>query len=104
MPLNDCLEKIRNFISAPQKQQSKGMFRVTVVPFEDKCSINCGKRFAELLSTNPLFEVNYCNETFPKGFRTYAKTSSSTLIYRDVIFLILSIRATVYWKKNTVMC
>lgn len=68
MPLNNCLEKIRTFISAPQKERRNGMFRVTVVPFEDKCNINCGKRFAELLSTNPLFEVNYCNETFPKGF------------------------------------
>ena len=55
-------------MSAPQKPQRQGMFRVTVVAFEDKCNLNCGKRFAELLSSNPLFEVNFCNETFPKGF------------------------------------
>ena len=68
MPLNDCIEKICKFINAPQKEQRKGMFRVTIVPFEDKCNINCGRRFAEILGKNPLFEVSYYNEAFPKGF------------------------------------
>lgn len=68
MPLNDYFNNIRSYMSAPQKPQRQGMFRVTVVAFEDKCNLNCGKRFAELLSSNPLFEVNFCNETFPKGF------------------------------------
>lgn len=51
--------------SAPQLE---GLFRVAVVAFEDKCSLNCGWRFAELLHRNALFDVHFFNEPFPKSF------------------------------------
>ncbi|MBQ9271363.1 MAG: hypothetical protein IJ218_03765 [Alphaproteobacteria bacterium] len=68
MPLNTCLENIRRFLFAPTKETSEAIFRVTVVAFEDKCNLNCGRRFAEILKHNPLFEVNFFDEAFPKGF------------------------------------
>ena len=46
----------------------EGLFRVTVVAFEDNCSLNCGWRFAELLQRNRLFDVQFFNEPFPKSF------------------------------------
>lgn len=69
MSLNSCLNNIRNFINTPSSEkQEKGIFRVTVVTFEDRCNLNCGRRFADLLSNNKLFEVNFYDEAFPKGF------------------------------------
>lgn len=68
MSLNDRLSDIRNFMNTPPKAEKNGIFRITVVPFEDKCNLNCGKRFAELLQQNPAFDVNFLNEEFPKGF------------------------------------
>lgn len=68
MPLNSCLENIRHFLSAEKKETTEAMYRVTVVAFEDKCNLNCGRRFADILQKNPLFEVNFFDETFPKGF------------------------------------
>ena len=68
MSLNNHLNTIRDFINPPRKTEKTGIFRVTVVPFEDRCNLNCGKRFAEMLSINPLFEVTFLNENFPKGF------------------------------------
>ncbi len=46
----------------------EGLFRVTVVAFEDKCSLNCGWRFAELLQRNRLFDVYFFNEPLAKSF------------------------------------
>ena len=68
MALNNCLENIRHFLSATPKETPQSMFRVTVVAFEDKCNLNCGRRFADILQKNPLFDVNFFTETFPKGF------------------------------------
>ena len=68
MPINNCLENIRRFLSAEKKETSSALFRVTVVAFEDKCNLNCGRRFADILQKNPLFDVNFFAETFPKGF------------------------------------
>ena len=68
MSLNSCLDNIRNFLTAPKIETAEKMFRVTVVAFEDRCNLNCGKRFAEMLKQNPLFEVNFFDENFPKGF------------------------------------
>lgn len=68
MPLNSCLENIRRFLTAPKTETPISMYRVTVVAFEDKCNLNCGRRFADILKKNPLFEVNYFDEAFPKGF------------------------------------
>lgn len=45
-----------------------GLFRITVVAFEDKCNLNCGLRFAEVLKQNELFDVNFFNEPFSKSF------------------------------------
>ncbi len=58
---------IRNFISAKEKND-RALFRVTVVAFEDKCNLNCGLRFAELLKRNKLFDVTFFNEPFAKNF------------------------------------
>ena len=58
---------IRNFISAKEKSD-RALFRVTVVAFEDKCNLNCGLRFAELLKRNKLFDVTFFNEPFAKNF------------------------------------
>ena len=68
MPFNRCIENIRKFLTAPKTETKDSIFRVTVVAFEDKCSMNCGRRFAEILKHNPLFEVNFFDEAFPKGF------------------------------------
>lgn len=68
MALNIGIGNLRNLTSSPQKAEQTGMFRITIVAFEDKCNINCGKFFAELLKQNPLFDVTFFNETFPKGF------------------------------------
>jgi len=68
MPFNDCLTNIRNFIHTPKKGSKGGMFRVTVVAFEDRCNINCGRVLAELLGQSDLFEVQFFDEIFPKGF------------------------------------
>lgn len=60
---------LRNIYNANFRSQEQiGMFRVTVVAFEDRCNLNCGLRFAELLKQNTLFDVNFLNEPFPKGF------------------------------------
>ena len=67
MALN-CLENIRRFLSADKKESAPALFRVTVVAFEDRCNLNCGRRFADILQKNPLFDVNFFGETFPKGF------------------------------------
>jgi hypothetical protein len=56
------------FKSTHQSAPLEGLFRVTVVAFEDKCNLNCGLRFAELLQRNRLFDVNFFNEPFAKGF------------------------------------
>ena len=68
MPLNNCLDNIRRFLTTPKSEAEDKMYRVTVVAFEDKCNLNCGRRFAEILKKNPLFEVNFFDEAFPKGF------------------------------------
>ena len=56
------------FKPAAATPQLEGLFRVAVVAFEDKCSLNCGWRFAELLHRNALFDVHFFNEPFPKSF------------------------------------
>ncbi|MBR1600552.1 MAG: hypothetical protein IJ677_03135, partial [Alphaproteobacteria bacterium] len=52
----------------PIHNEQNDMFRITVVSFEDRCNLNCGLRFAELLKKNRLFKVDFLNEPFPKGF------------------------------------
>jgi hypothetical protein len=66
MSLNVGLKNISDGASSSRMQDN--MFRVTVVAFEDRCNLNCGLRFAELLKQNSLFNVNFVNEPFPKGF------------------------------------
>ena len=39
MPFNHCIENIRKFLIAPKTETKDSIFRVTVVAFEDKCSI-----------------------------------------------------------------
>lgn len=56
------------FKSSRSKTSAEKLFRVTVVAFEDNCSINCGKRFAELLIDNQYFDVDFFNEPFSKSF------------------------------------
>lgn len=68
MLLNNCFDNICNSKKPQQKTEMQGVFKVTVVAFEDRCNVNCGKHFADLLGHNSLFEVNFCNEVFPKGF------------------------------------
>lgn len=68
MPLNAQISQIKHFIGNETSTLSQGMLRVTVVAFEDRCNLNCGMHFAELLKSNPLFEVKFFNEHFPKGF------------------------------------
>lgn len=68
MSLNISLDNIRKFLNLPRAETTESIFRVTVVAFEDKCNMNCGRRFAEILKNNPLFDVNFFDESFPKGF------------------------------------
>lgn len=68
MPFASNLLNIRNFLSGTEQKKKDGLFRVTVVAFEDKCNLNCGLRFAELLKRNNLFDVTFFNEPFAKGF------------------------------------
>lgn len=68
MPLNISLDNIRKFLNLPRTETTESIFRVTVIAFEDKCNMNCGRRFAEILKHNPLFDVNFFDESFPKGF------------------------------------
>ena len=68
MSFNACLSNIRKFLSAPATDDQTGIFKVTVVEFEDRCNLNCGLRFAELLKSNNLFDVVFCRDSFPKGF------------------------------------
>lgn len=68
MPLNNCLENIYNFLGNSKKSEPAHLFRITVVAFEDKCNLNCGLRFVELLKRNTMFDVQFFGEPFPKGF------------------------------------
>ncbi|MBQ9034359.1 MAG: hypothetical protein IJ099_00155 [Alphaproteobacteria bacterium] len=56
------------FKSLRAKAESVALFRVAVIAFEDNCSINCGRRFADLLKKNIQFEVLFFNEPFSKTF------------------------------------
>ena len=62
------LSGIRDFLSGTKTAKTDALFNVTVVAFEDRCNLNCGYRFAELLGKNELFNVTFFNEPFPKGF------------------------------------
>ncbi len=62
------LLNIRNFFNNSEQDKDTGIFRVTVVAFEDKCNLNCSMRFAELLKRSNMFEVNFFNESFSKSF------------------------------------
>lgn len=62
------LSGLRNILPSVKTKISEGLFNVTVVAFEDKCNLNCGRRFADLLSSNPIFNVTFFSEPFPKGF------------------------------------
>ena len=64
MNINSHLSSLLN----NRKKTEEALFRVTVVAFEDKCSLNCGLRFAELLKQNKLFEVTFFKEKFSKNF------------------------------------
>lgn len=68
MSFSPNLLNIKNFLSSSKKKADDGLFRVTVVAFEDKCSLNCGLRFAELLKRSNLFDVTFFNEPFSKNF------------------------------------
>lgn len=68
MTFGPNLLNIRNFLNLPKKKATDGLFRVTVVNFEDRSAINCGLRFAELLKRNSMFDVTFFNESFSKNF------------------------------------
>ncbi|MBR3502113.1 MAG: hypothetical protein IKO06_04325, partial [Alphaproteobacteria bacterium] len=68
MPFNDCLNNIRKFIRSPQQNDKEGIFKITVVAFEDRCNTNCGKVLVDLLKQSNLFTVQFFDEMFPKGF------------------------------------
>ena len=68
MPLSSCLNNIRNFINGPKKDETVGLFQITVAAFEEKSGLNCAKHFAQMLSKNKLFSVKFFDEPFPKGF------------------------------------
>ena len=57
-----------NLLQNNRKKNDSSLFRVTVVSFEDRCNLNCGFRFAELLKQNTLFEVTFFKEEFSKNF------------------------------------
>ena len=48
MSFSPNLLNICNLLAPQKKKEETGLFRVTVVAFEDKGSLNCGLRFAEL--------------------------------------------------------
>lgn len=50
------------------KSAPVALFKATVVAFEDNCSINCGKRMANLLKQNDWLDVTFFNEAFSKSF------------------------------------
>lgn len=68
MAFSPSLLNICNFLPSSAPKEKNGLFRVTVVAFEDKCNLNCGLRFAELLKRSNLFEVTFFNEPFAKSF------------------------------------
>lgn len=68
MSFSPNLLNIRSLLGSEKKPDKNGLFRVTVVAFEDKCSLNCGLRFAELLKKSNLFDITFFNEPFAKGF------------------------------------
>lgn len=68
MAFSPSLLNICNFLPSSAPKEKSGLFRVTVVAFEDKCNLNCGLRFAELLKRSNLFEVTFFNEPFAKSF------------------------------------
>lgn len=68
MLFNGYFENLYCLLSASKKGEALPMFRVTVVAFEDKCNLNCGLRFAELLKKNGMFDVTFFNEPFSKTF------------------------------------
>lgn len=68
MSFSPNLLNICNLLAPQKKKEETGLFRVTVVAFEDKCSLNCGLRFAELLKQSNLFSVTFFNEPFAKSF------------------------------------
>ena len=68
MAFSPSLLNICNFLPSSAPKGKNGLFRVTVVAFEDKCNLNCGLRFAELLKRSNLFEVTFFNEPFAKSF------------------------------------
>lgn len=67
MPLGS-LSNIRQILTGTKENAVKDLFNVTVVAFEDKCNLNCGRRFADLLEKNAIFKVTFFDEPFPKGF------------------------------------
>ncbi|MBR3662690.1 MAG: hypothetical protein IKN67_05380 [Alphaproteobacteria bacterium] len=62
------MDFLQNFKNSHNKQDLGGLFRVTVVDFEDSSGLNCGKKFADLLQKNDIFEVLFLNEKFSKTF------------------------------------
>ncbi|MDO4161910.1 MAG: hypothetical protein Q4D80_02755 [Pseudomonadota bacterium] len=68
MSFTPNLLSLKNFLGSSPKKAPAGLFKVTVVAFEDNCSLNCGLRFAELLKRSNLFDVTFFNEPFSKNF------------------------------------
>jgi len=68
MPFSQSLLNISNLFGSAKKNVTEGLFRVTIVNFEEKSAINCGLRFAELLKRNGVFEITFFNEEFSKNF------------------------------------
>lgn len=57
------------FLFGENKTENGGMYRVTVVSFEDAGAATDGGRvFAERLGDDSLFEVDFSDTEFPKGF------------------------------------
>ena len=68
MSFNDKLVRFSGLREKEVKNNDEKLYRVTVVAFEDRCNLNCGLRFYELLKQNKHFEVSFFNEPFAKSF------------------------------------
>ena len=62
---------IKNLFGTKEKNPKEWLFKVAVIDFATNNDLSCGRHFAEILKQNPLFEVEFCDERFAKGFLNF---------------------------------
>lgn len=65
----DFLQNVKStFGLSDNSDPLAGLFKVTVVDFEESSGLNCGRKIAQLLRTKPIFDVSFISENFSKSF------------------------------------